>query len=320
MSSNSRSNRERGWTNIPVLRGISYRLGLLRQRAAFGLRGVGNYARLELRRNSRRPGVAAVVVGRNDDYMSDFAARLYATIQWNIRYLVDEVVFVEWNPPAERELLSSGLTKRFPNLRAYVVPAEIHQLTCRNDQIPLLEYHAKNVGIRRASSPWIMSTNADAAVGLDAVNTLLHAKLDPEVAWTAERFDIGWREDDQHDIDLAASLFYRRAIPYDPLGTGEFCLASRDLWHKIRGFDEKMVRHRIGCDVRGTAQMLAHGAKIKRVGTVLHLAHPTSCTENVQPHHGEWATIEGVPYHNGEDWGLGSCREIQLAERVWRLE
>ena len=201
-----------------------------------------------------------------------------------------------------------------------MVPAEIHQRICENENIKLLEYHAKNVGIRRAQSPWIMSTNADAAVGLDTVNTLLGGNLDPEVIWTAERFDIPWREDQQRKIGLLDSLRFRRLIPYEALGTGEFCLAAKELWHRVRGFDEQMLRHRIGCDRRGTAQMRAHGAKIKRVGTVLHLTHPTSCTESVQPHHGELATIEGVPYENDSDWGLGDRSEIQLDERVWRIE
>jgi hypothetical protein len=66
--------------------------------------------------------------------------------------------------------------------------------------------------------------------------------------------------------------------------------------------------------------MVAHGGTIRRVGTVLHLAHPTSCTENIQPHHGEHATPEGVPYQNPDDWGLGSLSEVEIAERIWRLE
>jgi len=295
-------------------------MNLWRQRGGFLLRGAGSYARLQLKRNGSRPQVAAVVVGRNDDYMSDFAARLYATLEWNLRYLISEVIFVEWNPPPDRELLAYELTARFPTLRAYVVPPEIHTAICENPNVKLLEYHAKNVGIRRAVSPWIMATNADAAIGLDSVHTILNAELDPTIAWTSERVDIGWREDEQQHIGLRQSLRYRRFIPYHHLGTGEFALASRQLWQRIRGYDEAMVKHRIGCDVRGTAQMLAHGATIKKTGTVLHLAHPTSCTENRQPHHGEMATVEGVPYHNGDDWGLGNCREVELAERVWRLE
>src|SRR5215831_5630841 len=154
----------------PGIRGLIYRGGLLRQRVGFVSRGVRGYAGLRVRRNGSRPQIAAVVVGRNDDYMSDFAARLYATLEWNIRYLVSEVVFVEWNPPPDRELLAHELTKRFSCLRAYVVPPELHAAICENPHVPLLEYHAKNVGIRRAQSRWIMTTNADAAVGLDTVN------------------------------------------------------------------------------------------------------------------------------------------------------
>lgn len=306
--------------NVRGIRGLSYRFGELRKRTGFALRGAGGYARLVTRGKGQRPQIAAVVVGRNDDYMSDFAARLLATLEWNIRYLISEVVFVEWNPPPDRELLAVELTKRFDCLRAYVVPPQVHAEICQNPHVPLLEYHAKNVGIRRALAPWIMATNADAALGLDTINRILDAELDPDIAWTAERVDIKWREDQQRHLDLLTSLRYGRFIPYHHLGTGEFMLASRELWRRAGGYDEAMVRHRIGCDVRGAAQMLACGAKITFAGSVLHLAHPTSCTEGVTLHQGETATIEGVPYQNPATWGMGNFQEIQIADRVWRLE
>jgi hypothetical protein len=302
-----------------MIQGVKYRLQQLQQRSGFAVRSAGNYAKLMVRSDNHSSQIAAVTVGRNDDYMSDFRERLLGTLAWNIKYLVSEVVFVEWNPPADRELLSLELTRTFKCLRAYVVPREIHDQICQNPNINLLEYHAKNVGIRRAQSPWILSTNADAAVGLDSVNKLLNTQLDPTVLWTAERWDIPWRENQQREIGFWGSLRYRRHNPYARLGTGEFCLASRSLWHRARGFDEQMVRHRYGCDIRGTAQMMAHGASVRRVGTVLHLTHPTSCTEGLRPHHGEEATPDGVPYTNPDDWGLGNCREVELTERVWEL-
>jgi hypothetical protein len=303
-----------------MIAGIKYRAKQMQIRLAFAMRGSVNYARLLTRNGNGRPNIAVVTVGRNDDYMSDFRERLNATIAWNVRYLANEVIFVEWNPPADRELLAHELTEKFKSLRVYVVPAETHERICENQNIKLLEYHAKNVGIRRAKAEWILSTNADAAVGLDSVNTLLDQKLDDNVLWTAERWDIPWREDQQRQIGFWGSVRYRRPIPYERLGTGEFCLASRELWHRARGFDEGMVRHRIGCDVRGTAQMIALGGEVRKVGTVLHLTHPTSCTENIQPHHGELATPAGVPYKNDDHWGLGDAREVQLAERIWRLD
>ncbi len=303
-----------------MIAGVKYRLQQLQRRTGFAMRGAGNYAKLMVRPGNGRAEFAAVTVGRNDDYMSDFCERLLATIAWNTKYLVSEFIFVEWNPPADRELLSYELTKKFDCVRAYIVPPEIHRQTCRNPNINLLEYHAKNVGIRRARSKWILSTNADAALGLDSVNRLLNTPLKEDVLWTAERCDIPWRENEQKEIGFWGSLRYRRVNPYVALGTGEFCLASRELWHRARGFDEQMVKHRFGCDIRGTAQMVALGGSIRRAGAVLHLSHPTSCTEGVRPHHGEEATPDGVPYQNPDDWGLANLKEVQLAERVWRLE
>src|SRR5712691_9790251 len=98
---------------IKGLRGAIYRFEQLQARAAFAADGLASFLRLTIKRNGSRPSVAAVLVGRNDDYMSDFVHRLRATIAWNAKYLVDEVVFVEWNPPADRELLSFELTRRF---------------------------------------------------------------------------------------------------------------------------------------------------------------------------------------------------------------
>jgi hypothetical protein len=303
------------------IRGIVYRWGQLQQRSAFAFRGVSDYARLRFHRNGSRPSIGAVVVGRNDDYMSDFADRLAATIAWNVQHLVDEVVFVEWNPPPDRELLSIDLAKRFDCLRAYVVSPEIHGAICQNSKVPLLEFHAKNVGIRRAKSDWIVTTNADAAFGPDIVNRVLTAELCEEVVFSAQRFDIPWREGRKAQIGVLDCLRYRRIIPYHPLGTGEFGFASKRMWEKARGYDESLVRHRIGVDKRGIAQMIAHGAKSERAGIVFHLAHPTSCTEGVQEHHGELANWEeDVPYENDENWGLMDRQETKLAERVWLLK
>jgi hypothetical protein len=306
--------------DIKGIRGALYRAGQMQMRAGFVADGLASFLRFRLNRNGARPSITAVVVGRNDDYMADFRERLHATIEWNTRYLIDHVIFVEWNPPPDRELLAIELAEKFKTLRAYVVPPEIHRAINRNPNLQLLEYHAKNVGIRRAGTPWIMPTNADAALGLNLVNTILGARLEPNVVWTAERIDIKWDENRQQHIGLAGSLRYHRFIPYDPMGTGEFSLAARELWQSSRGYDESLVRHKIGCDVRGIAQILAHGARLKKAGTVLHLQHPTSCVEGIRAFHGERATVEGVPYHNDENWGLGNAREIELADRVWRLE
>lgn len=305
-----------------VWRRLAGRLAPVWPRVEYALRGLSYFARLRLR-GGARPRVTGVVVGRNDDYMPDFTGRLYATLEWNLRHLLDEVVFVEWNPPAERELLSPGLAKKFESLRAYVVPHEIHREVCGSPHFQLMEYHAKNVGIRRARSPWIIATNADAAFGLDTVYNLRRRSLTEDTICIALRVDVNWRESQQQKFGLFDCLRYRRRYKAENLflGTGEFLMASRRLWERARGYDEALVKHRLACDLRGTAQLLAHGAKLESAGLVYHLDHANSFSAGRAPHHGEEASYkEGLPYQNGEAWGLGDCAEVRLAERVWRLE
>jgi hypothetical protein len=105
------------------------------------------------------------MVGRNDDYMPDFADRVRIAIEWNVRHLVEEVIFVEWNPPEGRPWLSTELARNFPEVRGYVVPTEIHTAIARNPSLPLMEYHAKNVGIRRAKTDWVIAGNAGSRTG-----------------------------------------------------------------------------------------------------------------------------------------------------------
>jgi len=292
-------------------------LGELQKRAKFAVRGSASYARLGLATRPKRLPISAVMVGRNDDYMPDFRERLASTIEWNLKNQVAEVIFVEWNPPSDRELLAHELVENFERLKVFVVSAEVHRQICRNPKLALLEYHAKNVGIRRASSPWVLATNADVALGLDLIARLSEAIVDENIAWTAQRIDIQWSA--TRPIGFMDCVKYHRIHPYLKLGTGDFVLASGKLWERIGGYDESLVKHRIGCDVRGTAQMLAHGADIRRAGSILHLAHPTSCSEAIQPHHGEAATLEGVPYTNKSNWGLIDFPQTQIGERIWQV-
>jgi hypothetical protein len=303
-----------------TLKGIIYRLRQLQSRGAYALQAVNDFTRLRVQPKRLEHAISVVVVGRNDDYAPDFGQRLASTIKWNIRHLASEVVFVEWNPSPERELLSINLARQFACLRAYVVPAESHQEICQSPHVPLLEFHAKNVGLRRVESPWVIVTNADAAFGLDSVRRLLRAPLSEDVAWTAQRIDIRWRDGRQRPVNLLDCMRYKRISDYAPLGAGEFHFASRQLWDRIRGYDESLTKHRWACDSRGIAQMLAHGAHVNRAGIVLHLAHPTSCTEQRQLHHGEGAPLNNLPYRNDDNWGMSDYREVEIAERVWRLE
>lgn len=319
------------WTSITIssfddqmITGLKYRFNQAKFNATYAIKGWRDYSRLaEGPPDHTRPQIAAVMVGRNDDYMPDFALRLEATLEWNIRHLITEPIFVEWNPPPDRELLAYRLVEKFPTLKVYVVPREIHEVVCHNPRLALMEYHAKNVGLRRAQAEWIIATNADVAIAPETIlacRRFEHDSVTESTAYIAERIDINWTEWRNRGIGAGDCLHFKRIVPLSPNGTGDFLMARRDLWQKIEGYDENLLRHRIGCDARGAAQMRAHAAEIRKIGRVLHLAHPTSCTEEgVRPHHGEAATLADLPYRNGSFWGQGERRQIEIGERIWQL-
>lgn len=311
-----------------MITGLKYRIEQAKFNAAYAVKGWREYTKLTARSSAtltagRRPGIAAVMVGRNDDYMPDFALRLHATLDWNIRHLVTEPIFVEWNPPPERELLAHRLVEQFPKLKVYVVPREIHDQVCHNPRLALMEYHAKNVGLRRATADWVIATNADVAIAPETIlacHQFQDDQLSEEIAFIAERVDIDWTEWRGRGIGPADCLRFKRIVPISPHGTGDFLMARRHLWHRVEGYDENLLRHRIGCDARGAAQMRAHTVELRKIGKILHLAHPTSCTEDgVRPHHGEAATLADLPYHNGPGWGQGDRQLVEIGERIWQL-
>ena len=310
--------RDMGLRDIKGFRGGIYRLEQLEARTAFAARGLMDFLRLRERQNGDRPQVTVAVVGRNDDYMSDFAERLRATTAWNAKYLASEIIFVEWNPPADRELLSIDLAKRFPSLRAYVVSREVHKSIAGDARLPLLEFHAKNVGIRRARSEWVLTTNADAFFGPDTIRKLQTSKLADTIVWCAQRIDIPWREGRRvKQSSRLSSLPRSRRIT---LSAPEICPGQQTDVGTRRRYDSHCAS-RIGLDRGGVAHMIAHGARTERAGIVLHLAHPTSNTEGVGDQHGRLADWEtDLPYQNDPGWGLANHEEEEIADRVWLIK
>jgi hypothetical protein len=97
-----------------------------------------------------KPEITIVLIGRSDYYHGENRSRIEATLSWNLRYIDGEVIYVEWNRLPKQRSDAGWLVERFPNLRVYVVPPEIHDSLSTNPDIPVMEYFAKNVGIRRA--------------------------------------------------------------------------------------------------------------------------------------------------------------------------
>lgn len=267
-----------------------------------------------------RPEITIVVVGRNDNYQGDFRARLEATLSWNLSYIVGEAIYVEWNPLPGQPSDAEWLVKRFPSLRVYVVPPEIHERCCSNPNMPMMEYFAKNVGIRRARTPWICVMNADVAFGPEVINRLHRLKVDS--LYGTNRVDLQWEGE-----KLSMRLFANRRL-YSGLHRmnkehnyiGDFLLAHRDAWRQAGGYDESLTDKRAGCDRRGLAQLYHYGITPHYMGVNYHLDHAEAMRYGRAAHHGDaFEYRDNLPYRNDAAWGLADAIESPIGERVWLL-
>ena len=148
---------------------------------------------------SSKSYLSIVVTGRNDDHGGDLTKRMQLFINGLLeqcrRHDLDaELIVVDWNPPASSLRIADAYSWPAENspcsVRIVEVPASIHDRFKNAAQIPLFQFIAKNVGIRRARGEFVLATNVDIFF-TDALVTYLAEKLlDPSCFYRANRFDV----------------------------------------------------------------------------------------------------------------------------------
>lgn len=245
-----------------------------------------------------KPYISVVIVGRNDDYGDDFLGRINTFVRSLDHQVGDhpgifELVVVEWNPLDSKESLSQVLyqTRNLP-VRVVTVPAETHNSL--NPHSPVLEFHGKNVGIRRANGEFVLVTNPDIIFSQQLIDELAKKKLRLDTVYRTDRYD--FNINGIHDVaaedlvDFAVSKTFvvhamdesgsvsipikqaqrsflqlprSRVMPNSihTNGCGDFILAAREVFFTVRGLYETL-EHRWHLD---TISMLRFAvAKIKQ--------------------------------------------------------
>ena len=160
--------------------------------------------------------LSVVLAGRNDLYGGgDFAARMNRSLA-SVVPLACEIIMVEWNPPRERPTLKQVIEHR--GIHLITVASEIHGWQHGADLMPMYEYRAKNVGIRRAKGEWILVMNSDVELTA-AMRERLSLQFEPDCIYGAKR----------HDIHLGT-------IVQVCDGPGDFVLMRQTNWHRLRGY------------------------------------------------------------------------------------
>lgn len=143
------------------------------------------------------PKISIVVTARNDNYGGFLEERIHtfskilASNAENNK-LQTELIFVEYNPPEDKILFSQSLklpTNDYFHIRYIVVPRSFHLQFSTNTKIPLLEYIAKNIGIRRSRGEYILVGNPDVIIPNEIFSFITSDKIDKGKFYRVDRCD-----------------------------------------------------------------------------------------------------------------------------------
>lgn len=267
-----------------------------------------------------------IVVGRNDNYGGDFTDRLKATMDWNYSHIPNcELIYIEWNKVEDRPTDTDWIVERYPNSKCFIVPKAIHDKIAANPKMPMMEYFAKNMGMREASNDWLIMINADVVLTPEVCSRL--TRLNKDYIYGTHYKNIIWNgEPISEEVIFDESRLKNLFSTDDSLSAvvGNFILTHKDNWMKATGYDETLNDVRLGVDTNGLAQLLNMGLKPMVLGDHYHLDHGESAinSRNNPTHGNAYKILKGlnIPYKNPENWGLIDYPKKQIAEHIWQLE
>jgi hypothetical protein len=277
--------------------------------------------------------ISCVICGRNDNYGGFLNERAEYSIN-SMLDEVDEVIYVDWNG-FDKPLTDVISIKDRQKLKVIVVsPEKCKELMGEekyNSAQKVCEVLARNIGIRRATGDVIISTNPDVIFPKRYLIDYAVSKLKEDEMLTLTKHDVELSELDKHfkkniDIEMLPVIFGLNSItnrimspfvsinkdiierfPEDKHHTlasiicacGDFQMAHKSMWYKIRGFEENTVK-RSYTDTQVQYKVIMAGGTVKTstFPPVYHIEHIRDNNPNIQNSMDMVKTT-----HNLEDWG-----------------
>ena len=203
------------------------------------------------------PGKTAVIVfGRNDGYKENerFAIHINTMLE-----TFDEVVYIDWNSPTHSFLYDVlDQIKHTGRLKHIVIPPEYAKLMTMNDDKAQVcnTVLAFNIGIRRTDAEWITLSTTDIIPPLKETLDNFISTTNKNSMYSFSRRDIEYNDvianldnlteyRKQLDKSTNPRFFPAKVTPNDNYSIfnccGDFQLATKNLWYKIRGYEESML-------------------------------------------------------------------------------
>ena len=277
----------------------------------------------------------AVVLGcRNDGYKED--ERVVACLNSMIDTF-DQVWFCDWNSPSSNGPLLWKLGDQIPKtgkIRHFIIDENAAKvLTNNNDKVsPYAFMLAQNLMIRRCDADWITSTAMDiVAPSKENLNAFI-SKANKNTFYSVSRRDVDYAELEsrgfdwkkfRNDMDAISEprIYPARVCPSDDYSLinccGDFQTAHRDVWHKIKGFEEQMLYACYG-DTNVQKKAVLNGFNLEAYYDLplYHLSHRGMGNDGSSPskqyYNDVWDWVEWFKEsQNTDSWGFGNI-EIEF--------
>ena len=241
--------------------------------------------------------ISAVIVSRNDNYGGYLNERATYALNSAID-TYDEVFYIDWNSEnysllynIENDLQLKG------NLHHIVIPPSIaKQLTNQDvNAQKCCETLGRNIGLRRATGDWLVSTNIDVIhPSRKDVDEIIKINGDQHMI-TLSRRETTWEEikkfhggeiifkDWKKLRDHISSTSEKREV-YEKITSGDdyslinccgdFQLAPKHIWNDIRGFEEDLI-YALHSDTNVQKKAVMHGYGLKAIfePPMFHINH-----------------------------------------------
>jgi hypothetical protein len=283
---------------------------------------------------------AAIVSSRNDGYKEKERLIIHLT---SLLETFDEVIYVDWNSPTQSflyEILDD--IPKTGRLKHFVIPPHIHNMFA--EAIPDLpncyDPLAINLAIRRTDADWITCTTLDIIPPFREDFIKFINTLDKNTFYSISRRETDYGEVLKNKDNLTEyrkylnstsfpRYFPAKVTPNDNYSIinccGDFQLAHRDVFYKIKGYEENMCyKCFTDTNIQKKAVLNGFGLKVEYDLPIYHMSHenmlPQSHTTKIHkaadkkpPRYNdayEWVECFTTS-KNGDNWGLGDT-EIEF--------
>ena len=287
--------------------------------------------------------ISAIIISRNDNYGGYLAERATYAINSAIA-TYDEIFYIDWNSENHSLLYDIKDNLQFKgNLKHIVITPEIALILTNNDPQAqkCCEVLARNIGIRRATGDYIVSTNIDIIhPKREDIETIIKNSDDNtfitlsrrEMTWDIiKEFHGGELKYDQWS-ELRDYIYINSEERKDEEKTmagddysiinccGDFQLAPKHVWGGIRGFEEELI-YPLFADTNVQKKAVMHGFGLKAIYNppMFHINHGSKgwggggIADGINKKSNDQyrAIIYQQQTENTESWGFGDT-EIEF--------